>query len=643
MSPPSTPPSSSPPSPATPRNPKSGPLRTPLRLSRGKRSNVAPLTPQSLVTSRIPSDSHYSSKEELTPHSLNRKPLSTRDPNWRIREESVSPGDIGTDIQGDDAQAPPPTTPNKLAGPFTPQVTKNSRGPLRFDISNLALSDNPSVRGSFTDPPPRRRETRPPLNVSGRKVPMTRLDLTLSPKQEDDYLDAGQIGDLNRIPEVQEYMNPLGSPMSVVRSPEGTKCASCGGTERLSLLEPCLHQICASCVTGSLNVVGEKDMICMYCLSPIKSFKIARPFGRIHSGTSPQDSLSSNRSRQVFPPQDSPTPQGSFSSALSRLDSQSPPVLASDLPIVVLRIDNVPWDVTPPMIERWLGNPTLICHVLLDRADGRTLNHAYVETTIEHARSALRTHQNKVLGCGRRARAVTITWSSQEELMHTLFPSWPGRFEGPLPVYDASPTDLQPPPPADLLTDSELGVILHLVQSPKSHFLKVPSLAYWSLLSVLAKIPVPDVFAPGTVPDKLFVVLEKYESFVGVRGYDPLLHMKLIDGALRCRAFTDRQLSVLLRFTNRPPPTMYINQPSNLGIPVHPPNNQLHLAPPPPNMTIQPWRSNESVGMDRGPSVTLDACDRVARDFGLDPILVHALAERLVFHSSAGVPPFRHH
>ncbi|CAE6481922.1 unnamed protein product [Rhizoctonia solani] len=628
MSPPSTPPPLSPPSPATPRNSKSGPLRTPLRVPRGKRSNVAPLTPQSLVASRTCSDLHYNSKEELALRSLNRNPLSTRDPNWRIHEESASPGDTRAGTHNGNSQAPPPTTPNKLAGPFTPQVTKNSRSPLRFDVYRLALSEDPSVRGSFTDPPPRRRETRPLLS-------------------EEDCLDVGHIEDLNQIQEIQEYMNPLGSPMSaLVRSSEERRCASCGGTERLSLLEPCLHQICASCVTGSLNVVGEKDMICMYCLSPIKSFKIARSFVRIHSGTSPQDLLSSDPSRQVTLPLDSPTSQGSFSSALSHLDPQSSPVLAGDLPIVVLRIDNVPWDVTPPMIERWLGNPTLICHVLLDRADGRTLNHAYVETTIEYARSALRTHQNKVLGCGRRARAVTITLSSQEELMHTLFPSWPGRFEGPLPVYDASPTDPQPPPPADLLTDSELGVILHLIQSPKSHFLKVSSLAYWSLLSVLAKIPVPDVFAPGTVPEKLFDIttfaLEKYGSFVGARDYEPLLHMKLIDGALHCRAFTDRQLSTLLRFTNRPP-AMYINQPSNLGTPMHTPNTQLPLAPPPPKMTIQPWRSNERFGVDRGSSVTLDVCDRVAHDFGLDPMLVHALAERLVFHSSTGVPPPRHH
>lgn len=72
------------------------------------------------------------------------------------------------------------------------------------------------------------------------------------------------------------------------------------------------------------------------------------------------------------------------------------------------------------MIEAWLGSSIVMAHVLLDRVDGRTLNHAFVETTMEIARSTLRTHQNKVLGHGRRSRAVTITLSGQEELMHAV-------------------------------------------------------------------------------------------------------------------------------------------------------------------------------------------------------------------------------
>ena len=56
-------------------------------------------------------------------------------------------------------------------------------------------------------------------------------------------------------------------------------------------------------------------------------------------------------------------------------------------------------------------------HVLLDRK-GKTLSHAFVEMVNEDAaKAALRCSQNAVLGKGKRARGVTVTRSSQEELM----------------------------------------------------------------------------------------------------------------------------------------------------------------------------------------------------------------------------------
>ncbi|QRW17102.1 hypothetical protein RhiXN_05104 [Rhizoctonia solani] len=621
---PSTPPLSSPPSPTAPHKLKNGTLLTPLRLTRSKLSNMAPPTPQSLVTSRISSEIQGHSGE-LTSHSPNQKFHLAGDPNWRIREESVSPRDSCHDSLEEDEQAPLPTTPNKLTGPFTPQVTKKSRTPLRFDLPNIYISDNPTIRGSFTDPPPRRREMRPLFN----KCYDSKVDQTKSP---------------SRALTPQERTALFGSPLSpAFRSLVGTKCASCGGDERLSLLEPCRHQICASCVTGSLNVVGEKDMIFLSDSSTIRTHTV---------GNLAKVSPSMNSSRRIPFSQDSSGSPGSYFTTPSRIDTRISSDLEVDLSIMVLRIDNIPWDVTPPMIEKWLGSPTLICHVLLDRVDGRTLNHAYVETTTENARSALRTHQNKVLGYGRRARAVTITLSSQEELMHVLFPSWPGKFEGSLPIYETSASDSRLSVTGNLLTESELGIILHLIQSPKSHFLKAPCLAYWSLISVLAKVPVPDVFAPGTLPEALFGVrdredittfaLEQYELLVGTREYEPLVHTKLIDAALRCRAFTDHQLNHLFRFTNQLSSAMHVNQPSNSETPIYS-RNQLYLAPPPTGVMIQPQGFNEGRGADPGRSVMLEACNRVAQDFGLDSTLVHALAERLVFHSSIGVPPSEHH
>lgn len=77
-------------------------------------------------------------------------------------------------------------------------------------------------------------------------------------------------------------------------------------------------------------------------------------------------------------------------------------------------------DITPPMIVNWLKQPVARAHVLLDRK-GKTLSHVFVEMANEDAaKVALRTTQNSVLGQGKRARGVTVTRSSQEELMKAV-------------------------------------------------------------------------------------------------------------------------------------------------------------------------------------------------------------------------------
>lgn len=74
------------------------------------------------------------------------------------------------------------------------------------------------------------------------------------------------------------------------------------------------------------------------------------------------------------------------------------------------------------MIASWLKQPVARAHVLLDRK-GKTLSHVFVEMANEDAaKVALRTTQNSVLGQGKRARGVTVTRSSQEELMKAVSP-----------------------------------------------------------------------------------------------------------------------------------------------------------------------------------------------------------------------------
>ena len=88
-------------------------------------------------------------------------------------------------------------------------------------------------------------------------------------------------------------------------------------------------------------------------------------------------------------------------------------------------------DITPRQIINWLKQPVDRVHVLLD-PKGKTLSHAYVEVrdgTVAGAilrgetaqpNAAGRRERGSVLGKGKRARGVTITRSSDSELMSNV-------------------------------------------------------------------------------------------------------------------------------------------------------------------------------------------------------------------------------
>ena len=124
-------------------------------------------------------------------------------------------------------------------------------------------------------------------------------------------------------------------------------------------------------------------------------------------------------------------------------------------------------DITPPSVVAWLKHPVKRVHVLLDRK-GKTLSHAYVEMPDEEAaRISLRTAQNSVLGKGKRARGVTVTRSSQEELMKSLFPSWQGPFDGCRPsLAGLSNEQVVSALEHGLVSETELKALLHLIRSP---------------------------------------------------------------------------------------------------------------------------------------------------------------------------------
>ena len=74
------------------------------------------------------------------------------------------------------------------------------------------------------------------------------------------------------------------------------------------------------------------------------------------------------------------------------------------------------------MLVEWIGKttPRLHAHALINRHDGRTLSYAYIEVSPELSKGILRARQNSILGKGKRARAVTVTHSSQMDLMREV-------------------------------------------------------------------------------------------------------------------------------------------------------------------------------------------------------------------------------
>lgn len=68
------------------------------------------------------------------------------------------------------------------------------------------------------------------------------------------------------------------------------------------------------------------------------------------------------------------------------------------------------------MLRKFFKLPLHSVHILLD-LKGKTLSHAFVRLATPDARLALRSTQNAILGEGRRARAVTVTLASVDELL----------------------------------------------------------------------------------------------------------------------------------------------------------------------------------------------------------------------------------
>ncbi|KAI0711264.1 hypothetical protein C8Q76DRAFT_735768 [Earliella scabrosa] len=531
---------------------------------------------------------------------------------------------------------PPPQPGYRLRGSVTDPAHTRRRAPFEQTSELYDIDEDDYAPYPQTFSPPAHSQTLPislndPFNTSN--ISLSAISHFSEPVQ---------------FYETPQYFPP---PQHRQAPAPASNCSVCGLAKgSLAVLKPCAHPLCSTCLTSALNIVGEKDMECAMCHAKVDDFSLCKTgpdTAPVNTESKLQRIIEECNEIEEFDSGIGLLPcafsgksvgdvamfdedelfmdraQGASTPVASHASASFAPSKASER--VVLRIDNVPWDITPPAIAAWLKHPVERVHVLLDRK-GKTLSHAFAEMADENAaKAALRTSQNSVLGRGKRARGVTVTRSSQEELMRALFPSWQGNFDGSRPSLAGLGNEhvistLQ----RGLMSETELNSLLHLIKSPDSHFLKVPSLPFYSLTSILSKFPADDdsrVFWSGNLRDSLYDIVHAAAEVLMARiEENPLsdwamLLQQIVRAALECKAFTSEQMGKLSDVLEAAVPQATSSPPQS------------------PRSRGSATSSRQSMRSGRGAhspsSLAPDAVGNLAKEFGVDPHVVEALAQRL--------------
>ncbi|KAI0698464.1 hypothetical protein BC835DRAFT_1413050 [Cytidiella melzeri] len=490
-------------------------------------------------------------QDQLSYYILTRKGIADIADNWRNRahENGIKVGEESRFADDEDrALLPAPflstqrraraftqALPHVPALPLAPmsnpmQMSTPARAPRAqpFQLSPAFLNTPPPnqdllkkfrLRGSNTDPAQTRRrpafgqasdlcdidedEYMPYIEDFSSPAAITHLQSQTLPLHFHDPFDLSTLSDVyhdaQSLPALPPYESPRPSLYSTTKTlPACSVCGSSNGS--LAVLDPCTHPLCSGCLTSALNIVGEKDMECAVCKAKVHDFKLQKLcIPNVEPAAKFQHQDMHSTFEKPLGSSSEPLDPG-FQDFIDRAQGSSTPVPQVNIGRMapgnvrlderaVLRIDNVPWDITPPAISSWLKHPVDRVHVLLDRK-GKTMSHAFVEmASSDAAKAALRTSQNSVLGKGKRARG--------------LFPSWQGSFDGARPSLSGLENErviaaLQ----HGLISDAELRSLLHLIRSPD-----VPSLPYHSLISILSKFPSDEdskVFWSGNLRDMLY-------------------------------------------------------------------------------------------------------------------------------------------
>ncbi|KAJ7718891.1 hypothetical protein B0H14DRAFT_3010567 [Mycena olivaceomarginata] len=257
------------------------------------------------------------------------------------------------------------------------------------------------------------------------------------------------------------------------QSPSYSQCSYCAAvSKQLALLSPCTHALCPPCLTSALNIVDQVPIVGTFDLN-------LGPLRPSHPSTNNED-------------------------------------------VVVLRIDNIPWTITPPAILSFLGVPS--------------------SPRCPRSHPPRPAREDKV-SCIRRAASSAVAGAVLRGEHRATPKLGDGRRARDRPFLTGGAS------PGTHTCNSELTVLISLIRNPNPRFVKTPSLPFYLLTSMLSKIPADgDCHLLWTGSGILYdITITAIQVLLAreLEAVDRVLFQDLVGTALSCRAFTADQLSGL--------------------------------------------------------------------------------------------------
>ncbi|KAK4698199.1 hypothetical protein P7C70_g8087, partial [Phenoliferia sp. Uapishka_3] len=392
---------------------------------------------------------------------------------------------------------------------------------LNFSAANRYIPLIFPALSPYASPQKSTQVTPPPVPAQSQKVENYSIPVHLDALDSDDSRYAA-------IPLTRLDSRP---PLTTVALPP-TPCVSCGlghlqQTPALAfiVLDTCEHVLCSKCLAMLVNATSNeppRQGDCFACQLKITGFKGVEfvDSDPIASGKGPSVATSSRlpatpvrSAKQPFfnEPKTIPglspfrnlvwsdvsVPSTPQASPRSTFGSTSSSPKASLMPTAwpVVRVDNIPWDLSIYDVLDWIPasvpripaeDHALSIHILCNRIDCRTLNMCYIELPTLAAAHALIRLKNAKLICG---RPISVVLSSQTELLEQIFPAWAPGFDG---IDAAAPEE-----EGVLVTAGDIDGLVELCELKLPHAIKAPERPFLQLATILVKLPwhQPEVFS----------------------------------------------------------------------------------------------------------------------------------------------------